>query len=198
MLQSSQEGPRGSSLSLVGSARLCPVSQLSAASREGAELQAAVWDRDPAPRVLPKVTQLLATPPWFWATLALVPSAVTARSLLVSCSQSGSITRRGETPASAGCGADLSSDLCWGAASPCVWVPGEGLILSALQSSGTYPWELVLSLNISLAVSLHPILHPWPLGQCLSQLSLFVALSLVPEKHHILFCPAGPVGAPGQ
>lgn len=66
MLQSSQEGPGGSSLCLVVSARLCPVSQLGAASRlqtEAAELQVTVWGRDPAPRVLPKVTQLLAATP---------------------------------------------------------------------------------------------------------------------------------------
>lgn len=95
----------------------------------------------------------------------------------------------------AGCGAGLSSDLCWGVMSSHVWVPGEGLIFSALQSGVTsHPWELVLSLKVSLVVSLHPILHPWPMGRCLSQPSLFVTLAVVPEKHHVLSCPAGPVG----
>lgn len=83
--------------------------------------------------------------------------------------------------------------------SPHIWVPVEGFILSALQSSSTsHPWELVLSLSVSLTTSLHLISHPRTMGQCLSQPSLFVTLSVVLEKGHVLICPAGPVGALGQ
>lgn len=82
---------------------------------------------------------------------------------------------------------------------PHIWVPVESLILSALQSSSTsHPWELILSVSVSLTASLHLISHPWTMGQCPSQPSLSVTLSVVPEKGHVLICPAGPVGALGQ
>lgn len=72
------------------------------------------------------------------------------------------------------------------------------MILSALQSGGTsHAWGLVLSLNVSLVVPLHPTLDHWPTGGCLSQPSLSVTLAVVPEKQHVLFCPAGSVGALG-
>lgn len=119
--------------------------------------------KGPSSMCAPKANPAVSSTLLILDTLALVLGTVTARSSLVSRSQTSSVLWRGGTPAPAGCGGGLSSGLCWGvtSASPpsCVWVPGEGLILSVLQSGGaSYPWGLILSLNV--VVSLHLILHP--------------------------------------
>lgn len=60
----------------------------------------------------PKGNPAISNTPLVWATLTLVLGTVTARASLVSCSQPSSALWRGETPAPAGRGAGLSSDLC--------------------------------------------------------------------------------------